>query len=77
MGVPSLRIYEDIICRHYYEGLEGEGHIELKGAIDEEMCKGEEVQSQLNILIAGLYFVGAIPGMFHALRDMILESEAN
>lgn len=63
MGVPSIRLYEDIICHHYYESLEGEGHIGLEGDIDESLCKVDEVQNELNILLAVLHFLGAIPGM--------------
>lgn len=60
LALPSLRIYEDIICRQYYAGLPGhEGE-----QVDEEMCKGEEVQNQLNILFAVSGFLGAIPGIF-------------
>jgi hypothetical protein len=63
IGVPCLRIYEDIVCRNYYAGLEGEGRIELGGSVDESMCKGEEVQSKLNLFLAVLTFLSAIPGM--------------
>ena len=68
MGVPSLRIYEDIICHHYYNEIEGEGHIGLDEGIEEKKCKGEEVQNRLNVLIAGVQFLGAIPGMFMRLK---------
>ncbi len=61
MGVPSMRLMEDIICHHYYNKMKGEGHIGLRDKIDESMCKGEEVQDELNIVLAGLNFVGAIP----------------
>lgn len=61
IGVPALRIFEDIICHHYYEDGKSEGYKRL-GDIDEEMCKGEEIQNQLNILLAGSHFLGAIPG---------------
>jgi hypothetical protein len=63
MGVPAIRIYEDIICHHYYENLEGEGHIGLEKNIDEKDCKGDEVQNELNFLLAVLHFLGTIPGM--------------
>lgn len=70
MGVPSLRIYEDIICHHYYNEIEGEGHIGLDEGIEEKKCKGEEVQNRLNVLIAGVQFLGAIPGMFMRLKGV-------
>ena len=63
MAVPTIRLYEDIICHRYYENLEGAGHIGLEGKIDEKECKGDEIQGQLNVLLAGLHFLGAIPGM--------------
>lgn len=59
MAIPALRFYEDVICHHYYADLQGEGHIWLGGDIDEDMCKGEEVQNQLNILVAGIQFLNA------------------
>jgi hypothetical protein len=63
MGVPGVRLYEDIICHHYYAKLEGEGHIELDGNIDESLCKVDKVQNELNVLLAVLHFLGAVPGM--------------
>jgi hypothetical protein len=62
MGVPALRIYEDIICHHYYENMEGEGHIGFQGDIDESLCKGDEVQNQLNVLLGVYHFLAAISG---------------
>jgi hypothetical protein len=56
MIVPSLRLYEDIICHHYYESLEGEGHIGLDGHIKESLCKVDEVQNELNIFLAVFNF---------------------
>lgn len=61
MVVPGLRIYEDIICHHYYDRFQGEEHIVLEGNIDEGMCKGVAIQNELSIIIAGSYFLGAIP----------------
>jgi hypothetical protein len=64
MAVPAIRVYEDIICHHYYNGIEGERHIGLGETIDEGMCKGEEVQEKLNNLLAGVGFLGAIACRF-------------
>lgn len=61
MAVPGIRIYEDIICHHYYAKREGEGRIGFEGNIDESLCKGEEVQNELSIIVAGLHVIGAIP----------------
>ncbi|KAF7954343.1 hypothetical protein EAE96_005468 [Botrytis aclada] len=64
MAVPSLRVYEDIVCHHYYDRLQGEGHIVLGGHIDGSMCKKDDIQNELSIIIAGTHFLGAIPGLF-------------
>lgn len=63
-AVPSIRIYEDIVCHHYYDQIQGEGHIGLEEQIDESLCKIPEVQQELNILLAGLHVIGAIPCRF-------------
>ncbi|OAF55466.1 hypothetical protein VC83_08362 [Pseudogymnoascus destructans] len=39
MTMPQSRIYEDIICHHYYDGLEGTSHPSLDTPIDESLCK--------------------------------------
>lgn len=61
MGMPAVRLYEDIICHHYYNGLKGEGHIGLDEPIDEEKCKGNEVQNELNMLFGTMHFLSPIP----------------
>lgn len=63
MAVPGIRIYEDIICHHYYAKREGEGSIGFQGNIDERLCKGEEVQNELSVVVAGLHVIGAIPSL--------------
>lgn len=68
MDVPFIRLYEDIICHHYYNGLQ-EGHIGFDEHIDEDMCKEEEIQEQLNILLAGLQVLMALPRRCFPLRD--------
>ena len=62
MFTPSLRVFEDIICHHYYDNMEGEGHIALSGKIDEELCKGPEIQEELAIVMGGLQFAESISG---------------
>ncbi|KAK6608017.1 MFS transporter [Botrytis cinerea] len=52
--IPSMRIYEDILCHRYYE--------ERRGG-----CKGDEVQEELNILTAVMETLKALPGMFMAV----------
>jgi len=61
MAVPSMRLYEDIICHHYYDRIQGEGHIGFGTNIDEELCKGDEVQRELNIILAGMRFISMVP----------------
>lgn len=60
--ISSIRIYEDIMCRHYYEELLGQGGIGPSSTIDEAKCKGDEVQKGLNILTAVLETLKMLPG---------------
>jgi hypothetical protein len=62
LQVPTIRLYEDIICHHYYNGLKGDQHIGFDQPIDESMCKGDQVQSELNVLEAVYHFISAVPG---------------
>jgi len=57
--VPSIRLYEDIVCHHYYNGLQGDRHRGFDDKIEEHLCKVKEVQQDLNILFAGMHFLGA------------------
>lgn len=60
--IPGTRILEDIICRHYYEDIANNGgNVAPKGKIDEKLCKGEEVQSEMAIVIAGIQFLSPLP----------------
>ncbi|ATZ53218.1 hypothetical protein BCIN_09g00960 [Botrytis cinerea B05.10] len=63
--IPSMRIYEDILCHRYYE--ERRGGVGLSSTIDEARCKGDEVQEELNILTAVMETLKALPGMFMAV----------
>ncbi|TVY43956.1 Efflux pump [Lachnellula subtilissima] len=63
MAVPGLRLWEDIICHHYYNDLQGEDHIGFDGHIDEGLCKEDQVQNQLNIFIGVLAFLTPIPSL--------------
>ncbi|KAJ8066985.1 hypothetical protein OCU04_004364 [Sclerotinia nivalis] len=63
MAVPVLRVYEDIICHHYYDRLQGAGYTVLLGNIDESMCKKDDIQNELSIVVAGSHFLGAISGL--------------
>ncbi|KAF7906922.1 hypothetical protein EAE99_011989 [Botrytis elliptica] len=65
--IPSMRIYEDILCHRYYEELQGRGEVGLSSTIDEARCKGDKVQEELNILTAVLETLKALPGMFMAV----------
>lgn len=55
--VPSIRLYEDIICHHYYKD------VGMLGNIEEGECKGADVQEELNVVMAGLLFLGAVPSL--------------
>ncbi|KAF5876927.1 putative mfs multidrug protein [Botrytis fragariae] len=65
--IPSMRIYEDILCHRYYEELQGQSGVGLSSTIDEARCKGDKVQEELNILTAVLETLKALPGMFMAV----------
>ncbi|KAI9647841.1 hypothetical protein NHQ30_004229 [Ciborinia camelliae] len=65
--IPSIRIYEDLLCRRYYEELQGQGGIGSSSMIDESRCKGNEVQEELNILTAVLETLKSLPGMLMAV----------
>jgi hypothetical protein len=60
--VPSLRIFEQILCHYHYNDLNGDEHIGFDERIDEGMCKGAEVQERLNVLLAAYAFLGTVPG---------------
>lgn len=57
IAIPSTRIYEDILCHHFYN------IPSFKDEIDEKLCKGHVVQGEL-ALIRGYATMGfAIPGL--------------
>lgn len=60
--IPSMRIYEDILCHRYYEELQGQSGVGLSSTIDEARCKGDKVQEELNILTAVMETLKALPG---------------
>jgi hypothetical protein len=64
---PQLRIYEDIICRHYYDEIKGQGHIALSQDIDESLCKIDEIQEELAIFMGGLSVADSVPGKAYRL----------
>jgi hypothetical protein len=76
MVVPSIRLYEDIVCHHYYNGLEGEKHRGYDDTIEEGLCKVREVQGELNILFAGMQFLGGFICKFFGWRVRILLTQA-
>jgi hypothetical protein len=59
---PSLRVYEDIICHHYYDKMEGGDHVSLSEKIGEELCKEPEIQEELAIIVGGQQIGDSIPG---------------
>ena len=62
MAIPSVRVFEDIICHHYYENL-GVDVTGPDGNIRESLCKVDEIQERLNLLIAVLQFLSAGTGL--------------
>jgi hypothetical protein len=67
MIAPQLRVYEDIICRHYYDEIKGQGHIALTEDIDESLCKVDEIQEELAVIMGGLSVVDSVPGKYYRL----------
>ena len=53
-ALPILRILEDLICRKYL-GISD-------GAIDEQQCKGSDIQSKLSYVMAIQSMLEALPG---------------
>jgi hypothetical protein len=37
LAAPQIRVFEDIICRHYYDEIKGQGHVALSEDIDESL----------------------------------------
>lgn len=62
MIAPTIRIYENIICHHYYDNIKGDGHVALNADIDENLCKGRLVQEELAIVLGGIQITDSIPG---------------
>ena len=62
MYVPSIRIFEWILCHNYFNRLEGDQHIGIDDDLPESMCKIEAVQTQLNILVSVVWMLNCIPG---------------
>ncbi len=73
MIAPQLRIYEDIICRHYYDEVKGQGHIALTEDIDESLCKIEEIQEELAYIVGGLSVVDSVPGEPFCIQEVFPE----
>jgi hypothetical protein len=73
IGTPQLRLYEDIICRHYYDEIKGESHIALTEDIDESLCKIDEIQKELAIVVRGSGVVDSIPSLLFSLSYGMLE----
>ncbi len=69
MITPSMRIYEDIICHHFYDNIKGKGHVALNADIDEKLCKGKSVQEELAIVMGGMQVADTAPGK-HCFDDL-------
>ncbi|KAK0116914.1 hypothetical protein ONS96_012760 [Cadophora gregata f. sp. sojae] len=63
MAVPAMRLAENIICHHHYNQIQGPGHIGFGETIDEGLCKGDEVQKELNVIFSVIPVLEAIPSL--------------
>ncbi|OBT74462.1 hypothetical protein VF21_06569 [Pseudogymnoascus sp. 05NY08] len=72
MTMPQSRIYEDIICHHYYDNLKGTSHLSLDTPIDESLCKVGPVQAELATVFAGLFVASSIPSLLFSMPYGIL-----
>ncbi|OBT65127.1 hypothetical protein VE03_04776 [Pseudogymnoascus sp. 23342-1-I1] len=72
MTMPSSRIYEDIICHHYYDSLSGPSHLSLDTPIDEALCKVGPVQAELATVIGGIFVTSSIPSLLLSVPYGIL-----
>ena len=64
---PSVRLFEIIYCREYYE-LHNPRLIDGNGTVAEELCKVDAVQHKLASLRGWLSFFGYLPGMWNGLE---------
>lgn len=55
--VPSVRLLQEIICRKHY-GLAPDS------SVDEEKCRTDWIQGQLNVLSTGALVSGYLPGKY-------------
>ncbi|KFY14721.1 hypothetical protein V492_02449 [Pseudogymnoascus sp. VKM F-4246] len=72
MTMPTSRIYEDIICHHYYDDLEGSSHLSLDVPIDEELCKVGPVQTELATVIGGAFVAESLPSLLFTIPYGVL-----
>lgn len=72
MTMPQFRIFEDIICHHYYNNLPGPSHLSLDTPIDESHCKVGPVQAELATVVAGLFVASSIPSLLLSMPYGIL-----
>ncbi|KAL5348619.1 hypothetical protein ACLOAV_006036 [Pseudogymnoascus australis] len=72
MTMPQFRIFEDIICHHYYDNLSGPSHLSLDTPIDESHCKVDPVQAELATVVAGLFVASSVPSLLLSMPYGIL-----
>ncbi|KFY38674.1 hypothetical protein V495_06427 [Pseudogymnoascus sp. VKM F-4514 (FW-929)] len=72
MTMPTSRIYENIICHHYYDNLSGPSHKALDLPIDEGLCKVGPVQAELATIIGGVFVSQSIPSLLLSMPYGIL-----
>ena len=60
-GASTLRIYESILCRSYYN-IADPSQIDDGGVVDERLCKIDPVQEELAALTGWESFFDTLPG---------------
>lgn len=66
--IPQTRLIEDVLCHIHYDSLSGNSHIGLTQKIDEELCKGDDIQEQLAYVGGILDMLNAVPSAYSVGR---------
>jgi hypothetical protein len=71
VNAPEIRLLETAVCRDYYRvhdpSVIGPPPLSY---VDEQLCKVEEIQSELAYLIATKWMLGTLPGANHRLTRL-------
>jgi MFS family permease len=69
---PQTQIFEDIICRNYYAGIDKQSNQSYAAISDDERCKIEPVQSELAIMLGYKETLDQLPGIFFGVAYGLL-----